>query len=61
MDIRNEKGRGNYDFADITEEDIRTIADLEVSLSKKNNKDIILIAYKNSSGQSNNEKTDQFG
>jgi hypothetical protein len=35
----------NYNIADIPNEDLQNISELEKSLSKKINKDVVLIAY----------------
>lgn len=35
----------NYDFANITRDDVHQITELEEMISSKMNKDIILIAY----------------
>jgi hypothetical protein len=42
------KNYSDYRIADIPEEDLNNISELEKSLSSKSNKDIVLIAYQQS-------------
>jgi hypothetical protein len=43
MEIKNYT---NYDIADVTENDLKNISELEKSLSSNTKEDIVLIAYK---------------
>jgi hypothetical protein len=43
MEIKNYT---NYDIADVTEDDLKNISDLEKSLCSNTKEDIVLIAYK---------------
>jgi len=47
-----ENKNSNYRIADVSEEDIKYITELEHTLCSKKNKDIILVAYESKSSLS---------
>ncbi len=54
MDMNDKSTFRDYNFADVSEEDLKKITELEHTIGNSAKEDVILIAYKNS--QMNSQK-----